>query len=189
MRNESTLQALAYELQRNCGDTLAAAKAVGVSLIFVNQWRKDDAKVDEALVEAERVGTQGLVSAAIKRAVHGYEKGVYYKGAKIDTETVYSDSLLTTLLKAKVPEFAKEAEGGGVNVQVNVANLMPRATSYEQWLAMKDQTLNKALPAPTDADRDASLEALGRIMTQPPADVIDAEYAEVPANPFAGIDL
>ena len=189
MRNQTTLNSLQTALQRNCGDVLAAAQEAGVSLIFVNQWRADDPEVDKALTEAERVGTQGLVSAAIKRAVHGYEKGVYYKGEKVDTETVYSDSLLTTLLKAKVPEFAKEAEGGGVNVQVNVANLMPRATSYEQWLAMKDQTLNKALPAPTDADRDASLEALGRIMTQPPADVIDAEYVEVPANPFQGIDL
>lgn len=189
MRNETTLASLESELQRNCGDILAAAKACGVSLIFVNQWRKDDKTADARLLEAERVGTQGLVSAAIQRGVHGVQEDVWYKGEIVGQKTNYSDSLLTTLLKAKVDEFKKENEGGGVNVQVNVANLMPRANTYEEWLAMKDQTLNKALPAPTDADRDASLEALGRIMTQPPADVIDAEYAEVPANPFAGIDL
>lgn len=186
MRNESTLNAIAGELQRNCGDILAACKAVGVSLLFVNQWRKDDKVTDEALTEAERVGTQGLVSAAISRAVHGIEKAVWYRGGIAGYETVYSDGLLQTLLKAKVPEFAKESDGHGVAVQVNIANLMPRATSYEQWLAMKDQTLTAmALPAPDD--REASLGAIANIMCQPP---IDAEYVEIqPVNVFAGIDL
>ena len=189
MRTQMTLEILKNALQRNCGDILAAAKEAGVSLIFVNQWRADDAEVDAMLTEAERVGVQGLVSAAIQRGVHGYQKGVYYKGVKVDEETVYSDGLLTTLLKAKVPEFQKEAEGGGVNVQVNVANMMPRANTYEEWLAMKDKTL--ALPKPQgalpDTGREASLEALGRIMCEP-GEVIEAEYTEIPSL-FQGIDL
>lgn len=191
MRNETTLMALASELERNCGDELAAAKAVGVSLQFVYQWAKDDKAVGERLKEAARVGTQGLVSAAIKRAVHGVAKGVYFKGERVDEEIVYSDGLLQTLLKAKVPEFAKEGENGPVNVQVNVANVMPRATSYEQWLSMKDVTLKPALPAPSDADREASLGALGRLMCEPSADnVIEAEYVEIPSVPaFGGINL
>lgn len=172
MRNETTLAAIANELQRNCGDALAACKAVGVSLIFVNQWRKDDKDVDARLTEAEHVGTQGLVSAAIQRGVHGVSKGVYFKGVRVDEETVYSDGLLQTLLKAKVPEFAKDGEaGGGVHVQVNVANLMPRATSYEQWLEMKAQTL---------AGQTVTLAA--------PAEAIEAEYVEILPT-FAGIDL
>lgn len=188
MRNEATLTTLVRELERNCGDELAAARACGVSLTFVNQWRKDDKEVDERLAEAARVGTQGLVSAAIQRAVHGVEKGVYFKGVRVDTETVYSDGLLQTLLKAKVPEFQKESEGGPVNVQVNVANVMPRASSYDEWLAMKTATLEKpkdALPAPDE--REASVAALGRIMCEP-GEVIEAEYVAVePA--FRGIDL
>lgn len=176
MRNETTLAALERELQANCGDELAAAGAVGVSLKFVYQWAKDDKEVAERLKEAARVGTQGLVSAAIRRAVHGVPKGVYNRGVRVDTETVYSDSLLTTLLKAKVPEFAKDAEGGGVQVNVNVANVMPRASSYEQWLEMKTQTMVpkpvEALPAPDDAD------------------IIEAEYVEkVPQYDFGGIVL
>lgn len=178
MRNEATLSAIATELQRNCGDTLAACKAVGVSLIFVNQWRKDDKDVDAQLTEAERVGTQGLVSAAIQRAVHGVEEAVYFKGGVVGHKTNYSDGLLQTLLKAKVPEFAKDGEGGAVNVQVNVANLMPRADNYEQWLEMKAQTL---------LGRTRELEA--------PVEVIEAEYVEVDPvqndmeHIFEGIDL
>lgn len=166
MRNEGTLAAIEAELQRNCGDELAAAQAVGVSLKFVYQWRKDDGAVDARLAEAARVGTQGLVSAAIQRAVHGVQKGIYFKGVRVDEETVYSDGLLQTLLKAKVPEFAKDGEGAGVNVQVNIANLMPRAKTYDQWLEMKNQTF--ALPAP-----------------QPTLE--DAEF--VPVDPFRGIVL
>lgn len=145
MRTEATLEILESELQRNCGDILAACRSAGVSLVFVEQWRKDDKKVAERLLESERVGTQGLVSAAIQRGVHGVDKGVYYKGELVDTEKVYSDSLLTTLLKAKVPEFAKDAEGGGGGVTVNIANIMPRADNYEQWLSMKQATLAKPL--------------------------------------------
>jgi hypothetical protein len=169
MRNEATLNALSTELQRNCGDILAACKVVGVSLIFVRQWRKDDAKVDEALTEAEQVGTQGLVSAALQRAVHGVEEDVYYRGEVVGQKINYSDGLLQTLLKAKLPEFAKEGEGGPVQVNVNVANIMPRAGSYSEWLAMKDQTINRALPAPSD-------------------EAIEVEFAPV-EHPFAGIEL
>lgn len=183
MRNETTLDALSVELQRNCGDILAACKAVGVSLIFVNQWRKDDKKTDEALTEAERVGTQGLVSAAIQRGVHGVEEAVYHKGQVVGYKTNYSDGLLGKLLDAKIDGFGK-GDTAPMQVNVNVANIMPRAANYSEWLAMKDQTINRALPAP-DEDREASLEALSRIMCEPP---IDAEYVEVePA--FRGIDL
>lgn len=167
MRNEATLVALENELQRNCGDELAAAKAVGVSLMFVNQWAKDDKIVADRLKEAALVGNQGLVSAAIQRAVHGVEKGIYYKGEKVDTELQYSDGLLQTLLKAKVPEFAKDGEGSGVQVNVNVANLMPRATDYNQWLLMKQQTLSGP--------------------TVPEEPVLEAGYVDI--TPFAGIDL
>lgn len=175
MRNQLTLDALCRELQMNCGDALAACKAVGVSLIFLNQWRKDDKEVHEKITEAERVGTQGLVSAAIQRGVQGIQKDVYYKGIVVGQQTEYSDSLLNTLLRVKVPEFAKDGEHAP-QVTVNIANLMPRATTYEEWLAMKDATLSRveqpALPAPVAEET-----------------VQDAVFEEVPVSAFAGLDL
>lgn len=155
MRTEVTLNGICAALQRNCGDTYEACREVGVSLIFLDQWCRDDAKVAERVTEAARVGNMGLVSAAIKRAVTGVQEDVWYKGVEVGTKTVYSDSLLTTLLKAKVPDFHKDAEGGGVTVNVQVANVMPRAATYEEWLAMKQQTLappQAALAAPIDAE-------------------------------------
>ena len=164
MRNEETLKRLEDELQQNCGDMLSAAKSLGVSAFFVEQWRKDDKQVHERLREAERVGIQGLVSAAIQRGVHGVEEDIYYKGEVVGQKRNYSDSLLTTLLKAKVPEFAKDGEGGG-GVTINIANVMPRANSYQEWLEMKQTTL-----AP------------------PLAQIEDATFEEV-VNPFEGIEL
>lgn len=159
MRTEATLEALVRELQTNCGDMLEACGAVGVSLIFVNQWRKDDPKVAERLLEAARVGEQGLISAAIRRGVHGVTEDIYYRGEVVGQRKMYSDGLLQTLLKAKVPEFGKDAEGsGGTNVTVNIANVMPRAANYEEWIAMKERTLAPpavALPAPDEQIQDA----------------------------------
>jgi hypothetical protein len=138
-------------LTHNCGDELAAARAAGVSLVFMNQWAKDDKRVAERFQEAVRVGSQGLVSAAIQRGVHGVQEDVYYKGDVVGQRTVYSDGLLTTLLKAKVPEFATGGDGAP-QVTVNVANIMPRATTYEDWLAMKNSTLKAIAHTPADAE-------------------------------------
>lgn len=181
MRTEVTLNGICEALQRNCGDRYEACREVGVSLIFLDQWERDDEKVAERVQEAERVGTMGLVSAAIKRGVQGVQEDVYYKGEVVGQKTNYSDSLLTTLLKAKRPEFAKDAEGAGTSVVVNVANIMPRADNYEQWLQMKTQTLAppsqqviEAEYTEVPSEREQSLEALGNLMCKPPrlADVL-----------------
>jgi hypothetical protein len=144
LRTQSKLDELVHALQHNCGDLFDACRQCAVSPIFVRTWMKDDKEVRAAIVEAERVGALALQSEAIRRAVHGVEKGVYFKGERVDTEMQYSDGLLTTLLKGRMSEtFGKEAEGlaiTGNNVQVNI---MPRANSYEEWLAMRDTTLNK----------------------------------------------
>ena len=171
MRTETMLSMLESQLQRNCGDMFGAAQACGVSLIFVKQWRKDDREVDARLTEAENIGVQGLVSAAIQRGVVGVEEDVWYKGEVVGSKKVFSDGLLQTLLKAKVDDFKKDGEGG-VQVNVNVANVMPRASSYEEWLEMKRATLAKpaeALPAPNTA--------------------VEAEYVELATDPFKGITL
>lgn len=148
MRTEATLTNICEALQRNCGDTFEACREVGVSLIFLDQWCRDDKIVAERVQEAARVGNMGLVSAAIKRGVHGVEEDVYYKGCVVGTKTNYSDSLLTTLLKAKIPDFHKDSDANPVQVNVQIANIMPRAETYEQWLEMKQQTVAPRLEGP-----------------------------------------
>lgn len=171
MRTASTLAALVQSLQANCGDMFDACKKAGVSLQFVSQWRKDDADVNDALKEAEQFGVLGLQSEAIRRAVHGDERGVYFKGELIGTEYNRSDGLLIKLLEAKIPAFSKKEDSGGIHAQNVQINLMPRAETYDDWLRMKDATLarrvaEKALPSPTQNMIDVTpvknpLEGLG----------------------------
>lgn len=170
MRTDFTLRNLEDRLQENCGDMLDAAKSVGVSLMFITQWCKDDALVNQRLQEAQRVGAQKLYSAAVERAVNGVDKAIYYKGEVVGHEKVYSDGLLQSLLKAKLPEFAKDGEGGGgVNVNVNIANIMPRANSYEEWLNMKKITVEDT-PEAIEQDKTITIEAQ-------------------PVSPFKGLDF
>jgi hypothetical protein len=186
------LDALVQALQVNCGDRFDACRRAMVSPMFLEQWMKDDKDVQAQITEAERVGALSLQSAAIQRAVHGVEKGVYFKGERVDTEIQYSDGLLTTLLKGRLPEiYGPDTEGKGntFNGPTQI-NIMPRANSYDEWLAMKDATLTrrdkldaeekaaKALPAPVEGSRP---HALGPF--------IELEAMPVPASPFEGLGL
>lgn len=194
MRTDTKLAELVHALQGNCGDMFDACRQCAVSPVFVRTWMKDDKDVHAAIVEAERVGALALQSAAIQRAVHGVEKGVYFKGERVDTEIQYSDGLLTTLLKGRLPEvFGKEADGlaiSGNNVQVNI---MPRANSYAEWLTMRDTTLDRRDVADkTDANMiditPVELPAMvpgTAVLVEPPK----ALGPQVPPPSFEGLGL
>lgn len=173
MRTATTLSALIAELSANCGDMFEACRTVMVSTMFVTQWRKDDKEVDAQLREAERVGAMRLESEAIRRAVHGVKKGVYYQGDRVDEETVYSDTLLQVVMKANIAKYATGGDSGGntFNGPTQI-NIMPRADNYGDWLAMKDATnARRALPAAAPA-------------------IETADFVEIPNSPdFVGIDL
>lgn len=147
MRTDEKLQEICERLHVNCGDIHEAARYCGVSPYFIHQWMKDDPKASEALNEAKMVGYGGLESEAVRRAVRGVEEDVWFKGAVVGSKTVYSDGLLGKLLEAKVPEFSKKEGTGNSFYGPTQINIMPRAENYEDWLAMRDQTLNRDTPA------------------------------------------
>lgn len=176
-RTEATLQALVEALQVNCGDLYAACARCMVSPMFVRTWMRDDKDVRAKITEAERVGALALQSEAIRRAVVGDERGVYFKGNRVATEYQKSDGLLTTLLKARLPDlFGKESEGmGGIVVHGQAQiNIMPRANNYDEWLSMKESTL--ALRA-----RQEKVPASDQL--------IDILAIPAPASPFEGLGL
>lgn len=176
-RTQATLEALVTALQRNCGDLYAACQQCMVSPMFVSTWMKDDKDVRAQLNEAERVGALGLQSEAIRRAVVGEARGVYFKGEQVGVEYHKSDGLLQTLLKGRLPDvFGGGDSMGGITVNGGNAqiNIMPRANSYDEWLGMKESTL--ALRA--------RQEALPK-----PGEVIDAIAIPLPDSPFEGLGL
>lgn len=154
MRTDEKLAEICDELRQNCGDVHAAARVCGVSPDFLFKWMKDDKTAAEQIEEAKRVGYLMIESAFINRGVRGVDKAVYYKGEIVGYEKQYSDSLLVKLAETRLPDFKKDREGSGVQVNVQVNN-MPRAQTYDEWLNMKQRTLsdrekeNAALPAPS----------------------------------------
>jgi hypothetical protein len=170
MRTQETLDGLVTALVATCGDLFAACKTCGVSLHFVSNWCKDDEEVREKIEEARNIGYMGLEHAAYKRAVHGVQKGVYYQGAEVAQETVYSDGLLVKLLEANVPKYSKQQDGRNTyNGPVQINN-NPRAENFQEWLAMAAQT---------KMAQDEVLAAKQLAFKEP---VIEAEFVDVPDN-------
>jgi hypothetical protein len=90
----------------------AAAKAARVNRQYVYEVRAEDAEFEKAWDDALLESIEVAEGEAYRRAVHGVkrEKGIYYLGEKIATETVteYSDTLIIFLLKAHKPKVYRE---------------------------------------------------------------------------------
>jgi hypothetical protein len=124
----------------------------------VQKWMGDDPLVAERLTSAKEAGALQIEHAAITRAVHGVKKDVWFKGEVVGEETQYSDSLLQTLLKKRLPHTYGEDAGGNTLVNYGQINVMPRAENYEEWLGMMQATdrvlieHQKQLPNVLDAE-------------------------------------
>lgn len=135
------LEALEEALIASHGDLPTAARRIRVPLRQVHMWTAADPEVYNRVREAQIIGWQALESVAYKRAVKGIKEDVYYQGLVVGQRKVYSDGLLSQLLKARVPAFNTDAAAAQRNpVSVNV-NVMPRASSYEEWVAQRQHTL------------------------------------------------
>ena len=65
---------------------------------------KDDPDYPELFAEAQEAAADYLEAEAWRRAAEGTEKGIYYKGKKVDIQKEYSDTLLIFLMKGIMPE-------------------------------------------------------------------------------------
>ena len=82
-----------------------ACKTVGVARSTVYERRAKDSQFAERWTDAIEGFCDNLEEECIRRAMHGVERGIYYKGKRIATERDYSDRLLEFLLKKYRPEF------------------------------------------------------------------------------------
>ena len=95
-----------------------AAKATGTSRRNVYFWLEKDPKFAEDFEHARSDVLEMLENEAIRRAYHGIDKPVFYKGDECGVIREYSDTLLIVLLKANAPHKYVErhqvsGEGGG----------------------------------------------------------------------------
>jgi len=102
-----------FEVVRKFGNVRAACREAGISSARVYNLRDPNhsefdpefkRKWDEAKTEAiEKMEAEGW-----RRAVEGCQRGVYYKGGRVDSIREYSDTLLIFMLKAHKPDKYRE---------------------------------------------------------------------------------
>jgi hypothetical protein len=125
----------------NHGDLLSACADLQVSYRHVCLWLQADPEAAGEVKNAQMMGWASLENAAYRRGVHGVEKGVYFKGEKVDSETQYSDTLLSQMLKARVPGYGDTPATTGMTVNVAI---MPRAETYEEWVQQREIALSSS---------------------------------------------
>lgn len=97
-----------YELRRT-GLMYRAAELIGSNTSAIANWRKKEPEFNEAVLEAKnRYVDEKLITAAVTRAVDGVCKpiiGGQFRDEIVAHEQVYSDGLLSMLIKGARPEF------------------------------------------------------------------------------------
>lgn len=142
VRTDDSLEALEESLVKNYGDMTSACRELGVSVASVHFWMEDDPNAASRLRLAQQIGWTTIEGAAHQRAIVGVEEDVYYQGEVVGQKRVYSDGLLAQMLKARVKAYSAE-ESQGPKVMVNI---MPRADSYEEWVALRQTSLKQLAP-------------------------------------------
>jgi hypothetical protein len=111
-----------------------AAAASGFSSSALYSRRKTDADFAEAWRLALEDSTDILEKEARRRAIDGVEEPIYQGGLLVGTKTVYSDSLLSLLLKGRRKDiFSERRELTGKDgadlppAQIIIATGVPRA--------------------------------------------------------------
>lgn len=159
-----------------------AAKAVGTTTKAVDKLALDCIEFESALLEAEELAADVIEREAYRRAVEGVEKGVYYKGIHMDTEVVYSDTLMVKMLEAKRRrQFGNKTEitgKGGGPLQIVWRTFGGAAAEGQTHRDLGDITIDDLagdLPTPNGARP----ESPNRAAASAPA-VIDAEFRSFP---------
>lgn len=115
-----------------------AAEVAGIKLRQHYYWLQAFPEYAEEFEEAAQKALGRLEEEAIRRAVDGVEKPVFYKGQKVGTTKDYSDTLLMFMLKGMSPEKYRDRYEPAQN---NTINIQLTALSDEEL----DNRLNKIL--------------------------------------------
>ena len=115
------------EALRNTGSIRAAARLASPGRMngegphsTFRMAMKRDPLFAAAAQEAQDDALGSLEAEAMRRARDGYQRPVYQKGELVGYDTVYSDQMLLTLLRARAPETYSERRD--VNVTGNIAH-------------------------------------------------------------------
>ena len=117
------------EAYAKIGNVTYAAKASRVHRTLHYRWLKEDLEYPALFAQAAETAIEVMEGEALRRAVTGIDKPIYFQGKKIDTIKEYSDVLLIFLLKGARPERYRDRVehagpgGGPIPVQHDLSKL------------------------------------------------------------------
>jgi hypothetical protein len=78
-----------------------AAEAIGIARRTAYDWKKENEDFAKRWDDAAEAGTDLLEDEAVRRAVEGVPRPVFYQGKVVGAVQEYSDELLIRMLKAR----------------------------------------------------------------------------------------
>ena len=136
-------EAFLEALRQGASVTDATAMS-GITIKYPYERRRRDAAFRRAWNEATEIGTRMLVQEAQRRAFHGVEEPVFYKGVQCGVVRKYSDPLLMFLIKKRDPSYRESAVAGGTNVTIN---LFERVEVLTEQLRTAGVVVDAGVPA------------------------------------------
>ncbi len=117
------------------GVVAEAARACGwTDTSTIQRYRNEDEEFAEAWDLSLQAAAHVLEAEAIRRAMEGEMKPIYYKGAIAGYETKRSDTLMMFMLRGMKPDVYRDnARGGDMNINFGVAVLPMTAPSDDDW--------------------------------------------------------
>lgn len=90
------------------GMVTAACREVGIGRRTAYDARQADEEFALAWADVNEISIEKMEREAMRRAVEGVERDVFYQGEAVGRERHYSDTLLIFLLKAGRPDVYRE---------------------------------------------------------------------------------
>ena len=104
------------------GSVSDSCKVTGIPRRTAYNWRTADGPFRQEWDEAIDEYVDKLEKEADRRAVEGIERGVYYEGERVATETHYSDNLLMFRLKKFKPDEYRENRHITGDMEISIAD-------------------------------------------------------------------
>lgn len=143
------------EAVRRTGLIAQSARAAGTNSRRIKSECEEDKEFAADMQESLMLYAEMVQEELHRRAVEGVEEDVYFQGVKCGTKRNYSDALLTTLVKAKSPEF-REKIAVDTTIHGGVLLTLPPAKDEQAWL---DSTKPAELPASSEEPEPEYQEA------------------------------
>lgn len=141
-KERETAQEVFLQAFSNTANVRAACMKAGISRTIIYEWAEHDEQFSHRFKQAELDANDMIRGELFRRAVQGYDrpvtsmgKQVYAEGGKPLMERVYSDTLLSLLAKARMPEFRDKQHiehSGSIDVNGAKDSLLSKLSQHAE---------------------------------------------------------